>query len=135
MSCSSRIPALSARPGHTVPGVSYALDRLGWLQFQQLCTHVLELDAGVPMGAWQGDADECRFAVADFGLGPPLLEPPMREPVLIQCAWLRPGARAPVVMALETLAAAHPEQLRDLHSYVLVANGDAIHERAEAQRA
>ena len=114
-----------------MPWVSYDLDRLGWLQFQQLCAHVLELDADVAPGSWEGDADHCRFAVADAGLGPPLLQAPMRGRVLVQCAWLRPDAVAPVVMALETLAAEHLDLLRDQHSYVLMANGDAIHERAE----
>jgi hypothetical protein len=111
--------------------VSYDLDRLGWLQFQQLCAHVLELEAGVAPANWEGDADQCRFVAADAGLGPPLLQAPMRDRVLVQCAWLRPDAPAPVVMALETLATEHPDQLRDLRSYVLMANGDAIHERAE----
>jgi hypothetical protein len=111
--------------------VSYDLDRLGWLQFQQLCAYVLELDAGVAPGAWQGDADDCRFVVADDGLGPPLLQTAMRGSVLVQCAWLRPGLVAPVVMALETLATEHRETLRGVHSYVLMANGDAIREHAE----
>ena len=111
--------------------MSYALDRLGWLQFQQLCAHVLELDAGVSPTAWTGDADQCRFAVAEDGIGAHLLQEPMGGRVLVQCAWLRPGAMAPVVMALETLAIEHPEELRDLRSYVLMANGDAIRERAE----
>jgi conflict system STAND superfamily ATPase len=109
-----------------VAKVSYALDRLGWLQFQQLCAHVLQLDAGVPPGAWEGDADQCRFAVADDGLAAPLLDTPMRGRVLVQCAWLRPGAVAPVAMALETLASQHADQLRDLRSYVLMANGESV---------
>jgi hypothetical protein len=111
--------------------VSYDLDRLGWLQFQQLCAFVLELDAGVAPRAWQGDADDCRFVVADDGLGPPFLETPMRDSVLVQCAWLRPNSPAPVVMALETLATQHREALRGVNSYVLMANGEAVHERAE----
>jgi len=111
--------------------VGYDLDRLGWLQFQQLCTHVLELDAGVAPGAWDGDADQCRFVVADAGLGPPLLDTPIRDWVLVQCAWLRPGARAPVAIALETLAAHHREELRGLRSYVLMANGDAVGDRPQ----
>jgi hypothetical protein len=111
--------------------VPYDLDRLGWLQFQQLCTHVLELDAGVAPASWEGDADQCRFVAADAGLGPPLLQAPMRDRVLVQCAWLRPEAPAPVLMALETLATAHRDQLPDLHSYVLMANGETINERAE----
>ena len=114
-----------------MPLVPYDLDRLGWLQFQQLCAHVLELDAGVAPGSWEGDADQCRFAVADGGLGPPLVQAPMRDRVLVQCAWLRPHAVAPVVMALETLATEYSGQLRDLRSYVLMANGDAIHEHSE----
>jgi hypothetical protein len=112
--------------------VAYDLDRLGWLQFQQLCTHVLELDADVPPGAWEGDADECRFVVADAGLGPPLLQAPIRDWVLVQCAWLRPGSPAPVVSALETLAAEHREELRGLRSYVLMANGDVVAETPAA---
>jgi hypothetical protein len=112
-----------------VIGVCYALDQLGWLQFQQLCTHVLELDAGVAPGMWEGDADQCRFVVTDAGLGPPLVTAPMRDWVLVQCAWLRPGSVAPVVMALERLAGEHGDALRGLRSYVLMANGEAADER------
>ena len=110
-------------------GVAYALDRLGWLQFQQLCAHVLELEGDVPAGAWEGDADQCRSAVADGGLGPPLLQEPMRDWVLVQCAWLRPGSMAPVTMALERLALEHRDELRDLRYYVLMANGASVAER------
>lgn len=60
--------------------MSYDLDRLGWLQFQQLCAHVLELDAGGPPGAWEGDGDECRLVVTDAGLGPPLLPARLPDP-------------------------------------------------------
>jgi len=113
-----------------VRGVSYALDQLGWLQFQQLCAHVLELEADVAPEMWEGDADECRFVVADAGLGPPLLPTPMRNRVLIQCAWLRPGSVAPIAMALERLASEHRDELRGLRSYVLMANGEAVVDRA-----
>ncbi|HTU97192.1 MAG TPA: hypothetical protein VMF14_15200 [Solirubrobacteraceae bacterium] len=106
--------------------MSYDLDRLGWLQFQQLCAHVLELEAGVAPAEWEGDADECRFVAADDGVGPPLLQAPMSGPVLVQCAWLRPGATAPLTMALEALTARHAERLRGLRSYVLMANGEQV---------
>jgi Mrp family chromosome partitioning ATPase len=106
--------------------VSYALDRLGWLQFQQLCAHVLELDAGVAPGEWEGDADQCRFVLTDEGVAAPLLQTAMHGRVLVQCAWLRPGTVAPVVMALETLASEHSHELRELRSYVLMANGDSV---------
>ena len=75
-------------------GVSYALDRLGWLQFQQLCAHVLELEAGVPPDAWQGDADGTRIADAwTAGWGRRCLPSPVPDRVLVQCAWLPPESR------------------------------------------
>jgi hypothetical protein len=95
---------------------------------------VLELDAGVAPGMWEGDADECRFVVADAGLGPPLLPVPMHDWVLVQCAWLRPGPVAPVTIALERLAGEHGDELRGLRSYVLMANGDAVADRAASTR-
>jgi hypothetical protein len=113
--------------------VTYALDRLGWLQFQQLCAHVLELDAGVPAGMWEGDADQCRFVTSEDGVGPPLLSAAMGGRVLVQCAWLRPGAIAPLTVALETMTAEHAEQLRDLRSYVLMANGEGVAARSSRE--
>ena len=70
--------------------VSYALDRLGWLQFEQLCTRVAELDGGVPSGAWSGGADRCRFALCPTAIGSPLTSHRLSDPVLLQCAWIRP---------------------------------------------
>ncbi len=109
--------------------MSYDLDRLGWLQFQQLCAFVLELDAGVAPRGWQGDADRCRFINVESGLGPPLLRSTMSDRVLVQCAWLRPGSVPPVVMALEQLAIEHADELHGLRSYVLMANGEAVDHR------
>jgi hypothetical protein len=106
-----------------VPWVAYDLDRLGWLQFQQLCAHVLELDAGVEPEAWQGDADETRTVVLDAGLGPPLLSAPVRERVLVHCAWLQPGSPSHMALALGRLSLDHLHDLRGLRSYVLMANG------------
>jgi hypothetical protein len=106
--------------------VTYALDRLGWLQFQQLCAHVLELDAGVPPDAWQGDADRTRTATLDVGLGPPLLDAPLRDRVLVHCVWLAPGSMEPIAAALTQLSVQELEDLRGLRSYVLMANGSAV---------
>lgn len=103
--------------------MSYALDQLGWLQFQQLCAHVLELDAGVPPGAWEGDADGTRTVVLDSGLGPPLLSTRSPQRVLVHCAWLRAGSESPLTAALQQLSLERLDDLRDLRSYVLMANG------------
>jgi hypothetical protein len=111
--------------------VGYDLDRLGWLQFQQLCAHVLELDAGVPQAEWQGDADGTRTVVVDSGLGPPLLAAPLPDRVLVHCAWLRPGSVAPLTAALEQLSVERLADLRGLSSYVLMANGTTARDRPQ----
>jgi hypothetical protein len=110
--------------------VTYALDRLGWLQFQQLCAHVLELDAGVPQDAWRGDADGTRIAVLDDSLGPPLFPAPLPERVLVRCAWLRLGSGPPIDAGLKQLSIAELDDLRGLGSYVLMANGNAVRDLA-----
>ena len=75
---------------HTV-SVGYSLDRLGWLQFEQLCTRLLELEGSVPGAAWAGASDRCRAALIGAPLGPPLLTCAMPGPVLVHCAWIAPG--------------------------------------------
>jgi hypothetical protein len=111
--------------------VAHDLDRLGWLQFQQLCAHVLELDAGVPQTEWQGDADGTRTVVLDSGLGPPLVAAPLRDRVLVHCAWLRPGSMSPLAAALGHLSVDRLGDLRGLRSYVLMANGTTIRDRPQ----
>jgi hypothetical protein len=114
-----------------VGSVGYDLDRLGWLQFQQLCAHVLALEAGVPPAEWQGDADEGRTVIADSGLGPPLVTAPLSGRVLVHCAWLRPGSVSPLTVALEQLSVEHLDDLRGLRSYVLMANGTTVRDRPQ----
>jgi hypothetical protein len=104
--------------------VAYDLDRLGWLQFQQLCTRLLELDAGVPGSNWTGDADRWRFTRRDEELRPPPLAYPLPGPVLIQTAWVTPGIGTRVSAAVKRLAFEQPEQLRDVASYLLLCNGE-----------
>jgi hypothetical protein len=103
--------------------VAYDLDRLGWWQFQQLCTRLLALDAGIPDGAWSGEADSWRFARRTDGLGPPLLAYPLPGPVLIQTAFVAPSVGTHVVAAVERLAVREPDQLRGLGSFLLLCNG------------
>jgi hypothetical protein len=111
--------------------VTYALDRLGWLQFQQLCAYVLKLDAGVAPGEWEGDADETRTVVVDAGLEAPLVTSGVREPVLVQCAWLQPGSTPPASLPLGRLSADRLPDLRGLRSYALIANGTSPRDRAQ----
>ena len=44
---------------------SYRLDELGWLQFDRLCSLVLEADAGLGGLQWRGRGDIARIARVD----------------------------------------------------------------------
>ncbi len=109
----------------TVINVAYALDRLGWLQFEQFCTRVAELDGGVAAGAWRGGADRCRFALSPTAMGDPLASRQLPGPVLLQCAWIRPDAGNEAVRAaVEQLALQYPDELSKAGSYLLMANAE-----------
>lgn len=116
--------ARSAAARHTDQTVPYALDRLGWLQFQQLCARVLALDAGVAQADWVGAADRCRFVRSEGSLGAPLLDYALPGPVLVHCAWLRQGVPEPATAALTRLLMEHPEELHEIRSYLLMADGE-----------
>ena len=47
----------------------YALDKLGWLQFEQLCSELLELEGGIAHNYWNGSAYRCRYAVSGLATG------------------------------------------------------------------
>jgi hypothetical protein len=47
------------------PGSPYRLDELGWLQFDRLCSLVLEADAGLSDLHWRGHSDVGRVARVD----------------------------------------------------------------------
>ena len=94
------------------------LDELGWLQFERLCELVLEADAGVEPGAWEGAADGQRHTVSDTPLALPgrTLEPP----VLIRCEWVRAGddARLAALADPEKLSLWEPVRPRSVVTFV-----------------
>jgi hypothetical protein len=102
----------------------YALDRMGWLHFEQLCSALFELEADVPPLAWAGGADRCRAVLSGTPVGPPLVRTPLPAPVLVQCIWVPPDHPERLVGALELLV---DERLADLglaRSLILVTNCD-----------
>ncbi len=106
----------------TLLGVGYSLDRLGWLQFEQLCTQLLELEGGLPRTAWTGSSDRCRSALSDAPVGPPLLAYAMPGPVLLHCAWVNRRSGAAVETMVRQLAAERWEDLRTANSFLLLSN-------------
>jgi hypothetical protein len=108
---------------HTGHNLTYALDRLGWLQFQQLCTRLLEFDAGLARTDWDGEADRWRVARRVDDLGAPLLAHELPGPVLVECSWARPGVGTHVSASVERLGFRDPEVLGGLKSYLLLCNG------------
>src|SRR4051812_10305836 len=67
----------------------YNLDALGWLQFERLCDHALELACGVDRGLWSGNADEGRVAVLEDVLRLSLGLGELPEPVAVVAVWAR----------------------------------------------
>ena len=70
---------------------SYKLDELGWLQFDRLCSLVLEADTGFPGVQWSGRGDIARIGRVD---GPLTLRERGHQlggPVTVAGLWVREG--------------------------------------------
>ena len=102
--------------------MTYAFDRLGFLQFEQLWATVLELEGGIPADAWQGEADRDRSVLSGAPLAPPVTKAGLPAPVLVQCAWVREGGRSRLLDRVSTLAFNHPEDFAAARSFVLLTN-------------
>ena len=102
--------------------VGYAFDRLGFLQFEQLCGLLLELEGGVGAGAWVGEADRCRSVLSGTSLEPPLTGSVMAAPVLLQCAWIRSGDWNDLLDGVRALVWRRPEDFSVAASFVLLTN-------------
>ena len=115
--------------------MDYAFHRLGFLQFEQLCGLLLELEGGVSAGAWAGEADRCRSVLSGTPLAPRLTGSIMPAPVLLQCAWIRSGDWTDLLDAVRVLVARRPEDFSAAASFVLLTNLDvpAWLERAVAR--
>ena len=68
---------------------SYRLDELGWLQFDRLCSLLLEADAGLSDLRWRGRSDVGRVALADeqVVLASPRIG--LQGPVTVAAIWVR----------------------------------------------
>jgi hypothetical protein len=104
--------------------VGYAFDRLGFLQFEQLCASLLEMEGAIDADAWSGEADRCRAVLSGAGLAPPLTPGALPAPVLVHCAWVRDGGWRASLEAIDVLAAQRPEDVSVAASYLLLTNAD-----------
>ena len=104
--------------------MDYAFSRLGFLQFEQLCELLLELEGGVSAGAWVGEADRLRSVLSGTPLEPPLTGSVMPAPVLLQCAWIRSGDWNDLLHAVRALVSRRPEDFSAAASFVLLTNLD-----------
>jgi hypothetical protein len=103
-------------------GVVYAFDGLGFLQFEQLCEALLELEGGIGAGTWVGEADRCRSVLSGTPLGRPLADSVLPAPVLLQCAWVRSGQWSDLLGSVGVLVARRPEDFSVAASFVLLTN-------------
>jgi hypothetical protein len=70
----------------------YALEELGWLQFQDLCDLVLELEGGADASGWRGEADRTRLLDLPGPLELPSLDVKLRGPVRVHAVWAARGS-------------------------------------------
>ncbi len=68
---------------------SYRLDELGWLQFDRLCSLVLEADAGLSDLHWHGRGDIARFAIVDGRVALRERVKKLGAPVAVAVIWVR----------------------------------------------
>ncbi len=71
------------------PESPYRLDELGWLQFDRLCSLVLEAEAGLSDLRWRGQADTGRVALVDEQVVWPDRGIRFQGPVSVAVIWIR----------------------------------------------
>jgi hypothetical protein len=71
------------------PASSYQLDQLGWLQFERLCSLVLEADAGLSDVTWLGHADTGRVALVEEPVVLAGQGTALAGPVTVGVLWVR----------------------------------------------
>ncbi len=104
--------------------MGYAFDRLGFLQFEQLCATLLEQQGAIDAEAWSGEADHCRSVLSAAGLAPPLTPCALPAPVLTHCVWTRENGWTAALDAIAMLATERPEDISVAASYLLLTNAD-----------
>ena len=67
----------------------YTLDRLGWLQFEQLASLVLGADAGLGELSWRGRAYRDRMALVDESVVLAGSGLRVKAPFVVAVAWVR----------------------------------------------
>jgi hypothetical protein len=75
-----------------VSAVPYALEELGWLQFQRFCDLVLELEGAVDPASWRGEADRARMVDLAEGLALPSLGLTLGGPARVHAVWAARGS-------------------------------------------
>jgi hypothetical protein len=102
--------------------VGYALERMGWFHFEQLCAALLELESDVAPLAWSGGSDRCRAVLSGTPLAPPLLRRRAPEPVLLLCSWVRTGRPSGLLASVDRLLEERSEDVAVAKSLVILSN-------------
>src|SRR6516164_160859 len=69
----------------------YRLDELGWLQFDRLCSLLLEAEAGLSDLRWRGRGDAARLALVDRQVALRGRPDGLARPVTVAAVWVRHG--------------------------------------------
>ena len=102
--------------------VGYALERMGWFHFEQLCAALLELEGDVAPLAWAGGSDDCRAVLSGTALAAPLLTRQAPEPVLLVCSWVRTGRPGGLLASVDRMLAERSADIAVAKSLVILTN-------------
>ena len=105
----------------------YMLDRLGWLQFEQLASRVLEADAGLSGLSWRGRAYRDRVALVEESVVLSGSGLRVKAPFVVAVAWVRERlslARGQAELASQVARSAHDLGLGSGDRVVVVTNLD-----------
>ncbi|HZU40925.1 MAG TPA: hypothetical protein VE992_07720 [Solirubrobacteraceae bacterium] len=116
---------------------AYALDALGWLQFERLCARVLAAESGDPTLSaamrWHGHADRGRVSEVEESLALPTARRRIRGPLAVAIVWVPGGPPAQArVSELVVGVAAVRARLDAWPERVLVLTNLAAQDCAEA---
>jgi hypothetical protein len=128
-----------ASPLRSSASSSYRLDELGWLQFERVCSLLLEADAGLSDLSWMGHADRARVAPVE---GPIVLASDgirLEGPATVVVVWVAEDespARRVLSLAARVVALGSEPGLEWEDRVLLVTNldGDAARRVLERKR-
>ncbi len=133
--CGATIPWMTSSATPSEP--AYRLDELGWLQFERVCSLLLEADAGLSDLSWLGHADTGRVAQVEAPVVLTVEGIRLQGPVTVAVVWVaddEPPGRRRETLARRVFALVSELGFWCQDRVLVLTNLDVTAARAELQR-